>query len=108
MPIPAAVRPGERTLVIEGNGLPDQNDEILLELVAGLARAGGSPSLSAHAAAAEPRTPKALARAIAALHRPLGIAAHFRHRRLRVVLRSNDVRFDGRARVSLQVVRARR
>ena len=49
-----------------------------------------------------------LARAVAALRRPLGIAAHFRHRDPRVVLRSNDVRFDGRAKVSLQVVRARR
>jgi hypothetical protein len=92
--------------VVEGNGLPEDEGEgdLVLELFGALS--GGSTT--AHAAAAEPRSPKSLARAVAALHRPLGIAAHFRHHDPRVVLRSNDVRFDGRAKVSLQVVRARR
>ena len=107
VPIPAGLRPGERTLVIEGNGFPDEDEgDLLLELVGGLSDTGGSTT--AHAARAEPRSPKSLARAVAALHRPLGITAHFRHRDPRVVLRSTDVRFDGRAKVSLQVVRARR
>ena len=108
VPVPAGLRPGERTLVIEGNGFPDESEEgeLLLELFGALIDTGGSTT--AHAAAAEPRSPKSLARAVAALHRSLGIVAHFRHRDPRVVLRSNDVRFDGRARVSLQVVRARR
>jgi hypothetical protein len=93
--------------VIEGNGFPDEEEgDLLLELVGGLIDTGGPPT--ARAAAAEPRSPKNLARAVAALQRPLGIAAHFRHRPPRVVLRSNDVRFDGRAKVSLRVVRARR
>jgi hypothetical protein len=102
VPIPAGVRPGARALVIEGNGFADENDDILLELGAGLTGGG------AHSAAAEPSTPKQLAHAVAALHRPLGIAAHFRHREPRVVLRSSQVRFDGRAKVRLQVGRARR
>jgi hypothetical protein len=108
VPIPAGLRPGERTLVVQGNGFPNEEDEgdLLLELFGALT--GGGGSTTAHAAAAEPRSPKNLARAVAALHRPLGIAAHFRHRDPRVVLRSTDVRFDGRAKVSLQVVRARR
>jgi hypothetical protein len=94
--------------VIEGNGFPAEEEEgdLLLELFGALT--GGSGSTTAHAAAAEPRSPKSLARAVAALHRPLGIAAHFRHREPRVVLRSTDVRFDGRATVRLRVVRARR
>jgi hypothetical protein len=107
VPIPAGLSPGERTLVIEGNGFPDEEEaDLLIELVGGLIDTGGPPT--ARAAAAEPRSPKSLARAVAALRRPLGIAAHFRHRAPRVVLRSNDVRFDGRAKVSLRVARARR
>jgi hypothetical protein len=112
VPVPADVRPGERTLVIEGNGFPDESDDLLLQLGSGLT-GGRAAGPAAHAsgvrtAAAEPRTPKSLARALAAYHRPLGIVAHFRHRHARVVLRSSDVRFDGQARVSLRVVRARR
>jgi hypothetical protein len=102
VPVPAGVRPGSRTLLIEGNGFADQDNDILLELGVGLTGGG------AHTAAAEPRTPKKLASAVAALHRPLGIAAHFRHREPRVVLPSDRVRFDGRATVRLQVGPARR
>jgi hypothetical protein len=102
VPVPAGVRAGSRTLVIEGNGFADQNEDILLELGQGLTGGG------AHTAAAEPGTPKKLARLVAALHRPLGIAARFRHREPRVVLRSDEVRFDGRAKVRLRVGRARR
>jgi hypothetical protein len=110
VPVPAGVRPGERTLVLEGNGFADQNDDILLELGSGLAGAGGADGAGAPGAhaSAESRTPKSLARAIAALHRPLGIVAHLRHREGRVVLRSEEVRFDGRAQVSLRVVPAYR
>jgi hypothetical protein len=107
VPIPSGLRPGERTLVIEGNGFPDEDEgDLLLELVGGLSDTGGSTI--AHAAAAEPRSPRSLARAVAGLRHPLGITAHFHRRAPRVVLRSNDVRFDGRAKVSLRVVRARR
>ena len=103
VPIPAGLRPGSRTLVIEGNGFLDQDQDILIELSQELSGESG-----AHAVAAEPRSAKQLARAVAALHQPLGIAARFRRREPRVVLRSSEVRYDGRARVRLQVVRARR
>jgi hypothetical protein len=102
VPIPADVRPGERKLIVEGNGFPDDEDELLLDLIEGLI------STTAPSTAGEPRSPKALARAIAAKRRPLGIAAHLRHRDPRVVLRSDEVRFSGRARISLQVARGRR
>jgi hypothetical protein len=102
VPIPADLRPGPRTLVIEGNGFPADEEELLFELVLGLT--GDRP----RAFAAALRTPRQLQRAVAALHRPLGIAARFRRREPRVVLSSDEVRYDGRARLRLQVVRARR
>jgi hypothetical protein len=103
VPVPADVRPGSRTLVVEGNGFPGEEEELLLELVLGLTGEGGS-----EATAAAPRTTAQLQRAVAALHRPLGIAAHFRRREPGIVLRSTDVRYEGRAKITLRVVRARR
>jgi hypothetical protein len=102
VPVPAGMRPGRRTLVLEGNGLASPEDEII-DVFDDLLFGGYSPS-----GGREPRTPRQLARAIAGLRRPLGIEAHFRHRDPRVVLRSNDVRFEGRVRVSVRVARARR
>jgi len=103
VPVPSGLQPGVRTLVIEGNGFPADEEDILLELVGELTGDSG-----ARASAAEPRSAKQLARQVAAVHRPLGIAAHFRRRDSRVVLSSTEVRFDGRARVRLRVVPARR
>jgi len=103
VPIPAGGGPGGPPPVIEGNGFAGQEDDLLIELIQGLTGESGPRS-----AAAEPRTPKKLASAVAALHRPLGISAHLRHRDPRVVLRSDEVRFDGRAKVRLQVGPARR
>jgi hypothetical protein len=92
-------------LVVEGNGFPENDEgDLLIELVGGLT-AGGA---GAHASAAEARTVGQLAREVASLRRPLGIVARFRHREARVVRRSSGVRYAGRARVRLQVVRARR
>jgi hypothetical protein len=106
VPIPAGVRPGSRTLIVEGNGLPGGDEgDLLLELVGGLS---GERAARAHASASEARSVRQLARKVAALRRPLGIVARFRHRQPRVVLRSSAVRYTGRARVKLQVVRARR
>jgi hypothetical protein len=103
VPLPAGLRPGERTLIIEGNGIPADEEELLFELVLG--GTGGKPRASAAGAV---RTPRQLQRAVAALHRPLGIVARFRRREPRVVLESDEVRYEGRAQVRLQVVRARR
>jgi hypothetical protein len=102
VPIPAGMRPGPRLLVIEGNGFPEEDEELLIELTYGLT--GERPVASAAAL----RTPRQLQRAVARLHRPLGITARFRGGDPRVVLSSDDIRYDGRARLRLQVVRARR
>jgi len=101
VPIPTGLRPGSRTLVVKGNGFPAEDEELLLELV--MTGEGGTG-----ASAAAPRTPGQLQRAVAALHHPLGIEARFRRREPHVVLRSTEVRYEGSARVRLQVVRARR
>jgi hypothetical protein len=90
---------------VEGNGLAgDDEGDLLLELVGGLS---GERVARAHASASEARSVRQLARKVAALRRPLGIVARFRHRQPRVVLRSSAVRYAGRARVKLRVVRAR-
>ena len=103
VPVPAGLRPGQRTLVLEGNGIPEGEDDLLIELEEGLSGRDGL-----RAVASEPRSPEQLARAVAALRSPLGITAGFRKREPRVVVRSNEVRYDGRVRVKLRVVRAPR
>ena len=103
VPIPADIRPGARTLVLAGNGFGDEEDELLIELVGEL-----SGEAQAQAAQSEPRSVQQLARAVARLHDPQGIEARWRHREPRVVLRSSEVRFDGRATVRLRVLAARR
>jgi hypothetical protein len=103
VPIPRGIRPGDRKLLLEGNGMGTGDEEGLIDLVEGLLF-GGDPGSGGR----EPRTPRQLAKSIAALRRPLGIEARFRHRDPRVVLRSSEVRFEGRVPVSVRVVRARR
>jgi hypothetical protein len=115
VPVPRDLRPGLRTLVLEGNGFPDDEElfiEVIEEGLRRVARPGSSPALDrrrrARAAQAEPRTVRQLARAVARLRRPLGITARFRRREPRVVHASGRVRFDGRAKVRLRVRRAPR
>jgi hypothetical protein len=103
VPVPRDVRPGSRTLTIAGNGGGGRGDEILLEVfgeLLGLDEIGAPGS--------EPRTVEQLVRRVEALHQPLGIEARWRRRDPRVVLESKEVRYEGRARVKLQVIPARR
>ena len=67
MPVPRGVRPGERTLVIEGNGVA-ADEEGLIDLVDELFFEDASGSDRR-----EPRNPRQLARSIATLRRPLGM-----------------------------------
>jgi hypothetical protein len=99
--VPRGLRPGARTLVLAGNGF-ELDEAFFIELIAGeLANEASSAQSGA-------RTVRRLARRVAALRRPLGITARFRRREEpRVVLRSDDVRFDGRVKLRLRVVRAR-
>ncbi|MEA2331805.1 MAG: hypothetical protein QOH58_1943 [Thermoleophilaceae bacterium] len=102
VPVPAGLPPGVRTLVLSGNGFEDDGEDLLIELVSELSGPTASASLS------EPGSVRQLARRVAALRHPLGIVARFKRRATRVVLRSSAVRFDGRVKLRLRVVPARR
>jgi hypothetical protein len=97
--VPASIRPGDRTLTLSGNGFADSEEEELIELFGDLLIAGEPDQ------GREPRTVKDLASSVAALHRRLGIEARWRNRAPKVVFASDSVRYDGRARIRLRVVR---
>jgi hypothetical protein len=102
VPIPRGMSPGEKTLTLRGNSSDGAfEDELVLELLGGLT---GSREARA---SAEPRSPRELAERVRALHQPRGIEARFRGRPPRLVHRSGDVSFEGRARLRLRVLRAR-
>jgi hypothetical protein len=117
VPVPGTLRPGRRTLVLSGNGFPEESG-FVVELIEGelggsgglgrartrAARASRTPARSAQSA---PRAVRQLARRIAGLRRPLGIEARFGRGDGTVVLRSSEVRFDGRVKVRLRVRRER-
>jgi hypothetical protein len=111
VPVPRHLRPGRRTLTLSGNGFQSEPG-LLVELIEGeLAASGaGRPAAAGRATAAQsaPRTVSRLAKRVAALRRPLGIVARFGKDERRVVLRSDDVRFDGRVKVRLRVSPAQR
>lgn len=102
VPIPRHMRPGARTLVLEGNGFDTNEEDLIFGLFETLDGGGGGGDAPA------PRTVRQLAKAVAAVHREVGIAARFKHREPRVVLQSDDTRYDGRVKVRLRVGRARR
>ena len=116
--VPRDMPPGRATLALSGNGFAGEPG-LVIELIEG-ELAGGRGSIRARGAAAGvssargaaagavPRTVRRLARRIARVRRPLGIVARFGRRERRVVLRSDDVRFDGRVKLRLRVSRARR
>jgi hypothetical protein len=116
--VPRGLPPGPATLVLSGNGFaaePGLVIEIIEEELAGgrapgraRAAAGGATRPHARAARSAPRAVRRLARRVARMRRPLGIVARFGRGERRVVLRSDDVRFDGRVRLRLRVSRARR
>jgi hypothetical protein len=103
VPIPSGLKPGAHTLVLKGNGFDVNEDDVLFALFEALTGGDGSGSDSP-----EPRTVRQLAKAVAEVHRKLGIAARFKHRGERVVLESDDVRYDGQVRLRLRVARAHR
>jgi hypothetical protein len=91
---------GSHTLVLQGNGLGSSEDleEALFEVLFG----GGGGDREQ-----PPRSARQLAAAVAKVHRRVGIEARFRHREPRVVVPSSEVRYDGKVRIRLRVVRAR-
>ena len=123
VPVPRGLPPGRRTLSLSGNGFRSEVGLFIELIESGLAGPSSQPrrtaarSAQAHRRAAGqpaawrtagPRTVRRLARRVAALRRPLGIVARFGRRDPRVVLRSREVRFEGRVRLRLRVPRERR
>jgi hypothetical protein len=102
--VPRNLPPGPRPLVIAGKGFGGGEEELFVELIGELLGFGGELIEEE----AEPRTVPQLARAVAALHRPLGVEARWSRRNRRVVLESKEVLYEGRARVMLLVAPARR
>ena len=99
--IPSDLRPGRRTIVLSGTGAPASSEEaFLLSFVDEFSDSGGEPST--------PRTLSELADGMAAVHQDQGIVARVRRGSERIAYRSDDVSFEGRLRVSLNVRRARR
>jgi hypothetical protein len=99
--VPRDLRPGPRTLVLTGSGGSDSfEDELLFALEEALGGELGGGE--------EPHTIGQLERRLEALRRDLGIEARFRRGEDRLVVRSDDVSYEGRVRVSLDVRRARR
>ena len=98
--IPSDLRPGRRTLVLSGTGVPGSSEDgFLLSFV---------EELSGSDEPGTPRTLRELADRMAAVHEDQGIVARIRRGSERVAYRSDDVSFEGRLRVSLNVRRARR
>jgi hypothetical protein len=104
--VPRHLGPGRHSLVLSGNGFAEEPG-IVIELIEEELAGGGSRTRSA-AARGQRRTVRRLARRLARMRRPLGIVAGFGRRERKVVLRSDDVRFDGRVKLRLRVSRARR
>jgi hypothetical protein len=107
VPVPRFVPPGPRTLVLAGNGFPDDAG-FVIELIEGELSGTSGRAPRARSAQAGRRTVRGLARRIARIERPLGIEARWSRTVRSVVLRSDRVRFDGRVKLRLRVARARR
>jgi hypothetical protein len=107
VPVPRDLRPGRHSVLFEGNGFQGDQEEIIIEIVDGLSRGSRAARTArpAQAARSEPESVRELARQVTALASPQGITARFRGRKARVVLRSDRVRFAGRAKVSVRVLR---
>jgi hypothetical protein len=98
--IPSDLRRGRHTLVLSGTGVPGSSEDgFLLSFVEELSGSGD---------AGTPRTLRELADRMAAVHEDQGIDARIRRGSERIAYRSDDVSFEGRLRVSLNVRRARR
>jgi hypothetical protein len=102
--VPRDLRPGTRMLVVSGNGgVPSLEDELISALfevvVLDFGDGGG---------AGEPHSLRELAAAVGDLRNPLGISARLKGRRRQLVHRSDELSFEGRARVRLRVAAARR
>jgi hypothetical protein len=104
VPIPSDLKPGNRALVLKGNAFDLNEEDLLFALIALFGEdVGGGGGRRA-----EPRTVRQLAKAVAGVHRKVGVVAAFKRREDRVVLESDDVAYEGQAKIKFRVVRAHR
>jgi hypothetical protein len=101
--VPRSLRPGNRTLVLAGNGASGSFEEALVVELFG-ALTGEATATSAQS---EPHSLRGLARAVRGLHRPLGIKARFKRRKSRLVLSSDEVSYEGNVRLRVRVLPGR-
>jgi hypothetical protein len=100
--IPASLPPGTHTFVLRGRGQDDfPLDELAEELGAIIIE------VTAGSGEDEPRSVGDLGRALRGLHRPLGIEARLKRRRLGLVVESDEVSYEGEAQLQVRVVRKR-
>jgi hypothetical protein len=100
--VPRSLRPGRHRLVLvgTGEGASEAFAEALIDEFGFLFGEEGSGPR-------EPRSLRELAARLRAFHRPQGIVARFRKRGGALVYRSDDVLFEGRARIPVIVSRRR-
>ena len=96
--VPAAAKPGRQILVLRGSGTEAVDEaDLVAEIIDALTGQSRDE-------VREPRSVRELARTVRALHRPLGIVARFKGDRPQLALRSEEVSYEGTARLSLRVV----
>ena len=103
MRVPRSLRPGVHRLTFTGSGGGFSDEALVDELIAML-----EGELSGGGGSSEPRTVRQLARRIKLFRRAVGIRAKFKHRDPQLVHRSSDVSYEGRARLTLRVMRRAR
>jgi SpoIVB peptidase S55 len=101
--VPGSLRPGRHTILLAGQGQRFSSEEALMgefeAIVIEIVDEGdGEP---------EARSPRELAHALRRIHRPLGIEARLKRRRLGLVVRSSDVSYAGSVPLTLRVLRRR-
>jgi SpoIVB peptidase S55 len=101
--VPRSLDPGRHTIVLQG----DSEDFSPEDAIAGQFVTIVIDFFSFGEEEREPGTAQALARRLRALHRPLGISARLRRRKLGLVVRSDEVSYGGSAKLRLRVARAR-
>ncbi len=98
--LPSGLRPGVRTLVLQGNGdAPSFEDELFEQFgtIIEFVEVGDEGD--------EPKSVRELAAAVQAREQPRGIEARIKGHEPRLVHRSDEISFEGRVRLRLRVAR---
>jgi hypothetical protein len=102
--VPRSLDPGRHTIVLAGHGEGFSAEEALLREFVTIVIEFFATAREQR----EPRSAREVAARLRAIHRPLGIEARLKRRRLGLVVRSDEVSYSGSARLTVRVARARR